>query len=193
MFGDEPATVLSRLSQKLVLYPQGYLESQSSRALCDELVHHCGGDSQRTFDLKRGTPEQTLDHAARIRAFQDPGRGALCVVHRTRELDCLVALRAAFEARVPLANTAVWAIFWDPNQDPDFLSRSQEQGVLIGDLADGAIFRHVSGVEFLVLCPLVEDVARLADEAALMAYARRAKHEQRPSGSLRAVNVKLAS
>lgn len=193
MFRDEPATVLSRLSQKLVLYPQGYPQLGNSRATCDELVHHCGGDSQRTFDLKRGTPEQTLDHAARIRAFQDPGRGALCVVHRTQDLDSIVLLRAALEARVPLASTAVWAIYWDPNQDPDFLTRAQEQGVLIGDLAEGAVFRHASGVEFLVLCPFVEDFAKLADEAALIAYARRPKREQRPSGSQPAVNVKLAS
>ena len=193
MFRDEPATILSRLSQKLVLYPQGYPETTNSRAMCAELVHHCGGDSQRTFDLKRSTPEQTLDHAARIRAFQDAGRGALCVVHRTRGLGSMVQLRAAFEVRVPLASTAVWAIYWDPNQDPDFLNRAQEQGVIIGDLAEGAIFRHASGVEFLVLCPLVEDFAKLADEAALLAYARRPKREQRPSGSLPAVNVKLAS
>lgn len=193
MFPEQPAAVLSRLSQKLVLYPQGYPESTNARALCAELVHHCGGDSQRTFDMKRSTPEQTLDHAARIRAFQDAGRGALCVLHRTRDLDGLVQLRAAFEARVPLASTAVWAIYWDPNQDPDFLARAQEQGVLIGDLAEGAIFRHASGLEFLVLCPLVEDFAKLADEAALIAYTRRAKREQRPSGSLPAVNVKLAS
>jgi hypothetical protein len=190
MFGDEPATVLSRLSQKLVLYPQGYPESGSSRAVCDELVHHCGGDSLRTFDLKRTTPEQTLDHAARIRAFQDPGRGALCVVHRTTDIGSLVLLRAAFETRVPLASTAVWAIYWDSSQDPDFLTRSQEQGVLIGDLAEGAIFRHASGAEFLVLCPLVENVAKLADEAAFMAYARRPK---RASGSQPVVYVKLAS
>ena len=82
---------------------------------------------------------------------------------------------------------------WDPNQDPDFLDRAQEQGVIIGDVAEGAIFRHASGLEFLVLCPLVEDFAKLADEAALIAYTRRAKREQRPSGSLPAVSVKLAS
>src|SRR5688572_21142693 len=155
MFGDVPATVLGRLSQKLVLYPQGHPELGSPRTVCDELVHHCGGDAQRTFDLKRSTPEQTLDHAAKIRAFRDPGRAALCVVHRTHDIDSIVELRAAFEARLPLASTAVWAIYWDPNQDPDFLTRAQAQGVLIGVLAEGAIFRHACGVEFLVLCPLV--------------------------------------
>ncbi|HEU5076221.1 MAG TPA: hypothetical protein VFU02_18640 [Polyangiaceae bacterium] len=151
--------------------------------VCTELVHHCGGDSQRTFDLKRSTPEQTLDHAVRIRAFQDPGRAALCVVHDTSNFDATLALRAALEARVPLASSAVWAIYWDPELDPSFLARAQERGVLIGDLCEGATIRHESGVEFLVLCPFVDDVTTLADEAALIAYARHPKHKQRRSES----------
>lgn len=192
MFGDEP-TVLTPLSQKLVLYPQGYPTGNGSRTVCAELVHHCGGDSQRTFDLKRSTHAQMLAHAARIRAFQDSGRAALCVLHATSDLDAVIALRAAFEANVPVASTAVWAIYWDPNQDPEFLVRAQAQGVLIGDLCEGATFRHHSGVEFLVLCPFVDDFAKLAEEAALMAYARRPKRKERPSGSQPAVKVQLAS
>lgn len=151
--------------------------------VCAKLVHHCGGDSQRTFDLKRSTPEQTLDHAVRIRAFQDPGRAALCVVHDTSNFDATLALRAALEARVPLAASAVWAIYWDPELDPSFLARAQARGVLIGDLCEGATIRHESGVEFLVLCPFVDDVTTLADEAALIAYARHPKHKQRRSES----------
>ena len=192
MFGDEPS-VLTPLSKKLVLYPQGYPTGNGSRTVCAELVHHCGGDSQRTFDLKRSTPEQTLAHAAKIRAFQDRGRAALCVVHATADLDGTIALRAAFEARVPVASTAMWAIYWDPEVDPEFLARAQEQGVLIGDLSEGATFRHHSGVEFLVLCPFVEHVTKLAGEAALMAYTRRPKHQRRTSGSQPSVKVQLAS
>src|SRR5688572_24317144 len=182
MFGEEP-TGLAPLFKKLVLYPQGYPRSSGARAVCAELVHHCGGDSQRTFDLKRSTPEQTLDHAARIRAFQDPRRASLCVVHDTTNFEDTLALCAAFEARVPLASSAVWAIYWEPDLDPEFLARIQEQGVLIGDLCEGATLRHRSGVEFLVLSPFVDDVAKLADEAALMAMARSPKRGERPSGS----------
>lgn len=192
MFGDEPAA-LAPLSQRLVLYPQGYPRGNGARAVCAELVHHCGGDSQRTFDLKRSTTEQTLDHAARIRAFQEPRRAGLCVVHDTSNFDGTLALRAAFEARIPVASSAVWAIYWDPDLDPDFLARVQEEGVLIGELCEGATFRHRSGLEFLVLSPFVDDATKLADEAALMAMARRPKRGQRPSGSQPSVKVQLAS
>lgn len=192
MFEDDPA-VLKPLSQKLVLYLQGYPRHGRSRTVCAELLHHCGGDSQRTFDLKRGTPEQALDHAARIRAFQDPGRAALCVLHDTSDLESTLALRAAFEARIPVATSAVWAIYWDPDLDPQFLARAQAEGVLIGDLCEGATYRHRSGLEFLVLCPFVEDVARLAEEAALTAHARRVTRKQRRSGSPPSVKVQLAS
>ena len=193
MFGDDLPTILKPLSQKLVLYPQGYPKTQSARSVCEELVHHCGGDSQRTFDLKRSTPEQVIDHAARIRAFQDAGRAALCVVQAAGDLDATLALRAAFEAQVPVARSAVWAIYWDPDLDREFLSRAQAHGVIIGDLCEGATFRHDSGVEFLVLCPFIDNTVKLAEEAALMAYARRPKHRQRPSGSHPSVKVQLAS
>lgn len=192
MFGDEPSA-LAPLFKKLVLYPQGYPRSAGGRAVCAELVHHCGGDSQRTFDLKRSTPEQTLDHAARIRAFQDPRRAGLCVVHDTANLESTLTLRAAFEAHIPVASSAVWAIYWDPDLDPKFLARIQEQGVLIGDPCEGATFRHRSGVEFLIFSPFVDDAAKLADEAALMAMARSPKRGQRPSGSQPSVKVQLAS
>ncbi|HEY6726685.1 MAG TPA: hypothetical protein VI197_21775 [Polyangiaceae bacterium] len=192
MFGDEPAA-LAPLFKRLVLYPQGYPRTSLGRKVCAELVHYCGGDSQRTFDLKRSTPEQTLDHAARIRAFQDPRRAGLCVVHETTNFETIVLLRAAFEARIPVASSAVWAIYWDPDLDPNFLVRIQEQGVLIGDHCEGATFRHRSGFEFLVFSPFVDDAAKLADEAALMAMARSPKRGQRPSGSQPSVKVQLAS
>lgn len=191
MFAHEPTAARSS-SQKLVLYPQGYPQRHRSRMVCAELVHHCGGDSQRTFDLKRSTPEQTLDHAFRIRAFQDSGRAALCVVHDTSNFDATLALRAALESRVPLASSAVWAIYWDPELDPGFLARAQECGVLIGDLCEGATIRHESGVEFLVLCPFVDDVTTLADEAALLARARRPERKQRRSES-QPLAISLAS
>jgi len=193
MFGDDLTTILKPLSQKLVLYPQGYPKTQSAQRVCEELVHHCGGDSQRTFDLKRSTPEQAIDHAVRIRAFQDPGRAALCVMQAAGDLDATIAFRAAFETRVRVASSAVWAIYWDPDLDRDFLERAQAHGVIIGDLCEGATFRHDSGVEFLVLCPFIDNSTKLAEEAALMAYARRPKRQQRPSGSHPSVNVQLAS
>lgn len=191
MFGDEPA--LAPLCKKLVLYPQGYPRTHRARAICAELVHHCGGDSQRTFDLKRSTPAHTLDHAGRIRAFQDPRRASVCVVHDTVNLEDTLTLRTAFESNIPVASSAVWALYWDPDLDPEFLTRIDEHGVLTGDLREGATFRHRSGVEFLVLSPLVDDLAALADEAALMAMARSPKRLQRPSRSRPSVKVQLAS
>ena len=114
-------------------------------------------------------------------------------MHDTSNLESTLALRAAFEAHIPIAHSAVWAIYWDPDLDPTFLARAQEQGVLIGDLCEGATFRHRTGVEFLVLCPYVDDVTRLADEAALIAHARSHKRKHRPSGSQPSVKVQLAS
>lgn len=192
MFGDEPTTRLTQSSHKLVLYPQGH-PPPGARAKCDMLVHHCGGDAQRTFDLKRRSAELSLKHALRVRAFQDAGRAALCVVHDTSALGHTVSLRAAFEEHLPIAATAVWAIFWNPSQDPDFLERAQRQGTLIGDLTEGAIWRHASGAEFLVLCPDVNNFQRLAEEAAVLSYTRRASRRRRPSGEHSASKVSLAS
>lgn len=196
MFGDEPTTRLTQSSHKLVLYPQGHPPG-AARAKCDALVHHCGGDAQRTFDLKRPNARTSLEHALRVRAFQNAGRAALCVVHETRALEQIIALRAAFERELPIASTAVWAVYWDPTSDADFLARAQRQGTLIGELTEGAVWRHASGAEYLVLCPHIDKLQRLAEEAAMLSYTRRAgRRQRRPSGEHERSNtakVSLAS
>jgi hypothetical protein len=147
------------------------------RATCDSLVHFCGGDSQRTFDLKRRSIDDTLQHALRVRAFHDRQRSALCLVHETAELHETLELRSVFENLVPIAQSAVWAIMWDHHADPGFLERIQTDGTLIGDVSAGATWRHTSGAEFLLLSPLVENFEALAVEADCMARSRSARRQ----------------
>ena len=167
MFGVEPESPWIPSSHRLVLYLQGYPRSGVPRVMCESLVHVCGGDSQRTLDLKRRTIDDTLRHALRVRAFQQQ-RPALCVVHETQDLLATLELRHAFEDLIPIAKSAVWALFWDHVQDPDFLQRAQRQGALIGDVCDGATWRHASGAEFLLLSSFVDNQRALAVEAECM-------------------------
>lgn len=170
MFEVEPPARIAQTSHKLVLYLQGYPASDVARTTCRALLHHCGGDAQRTFDLGRPHIDDALQHALRVRAFSNPRRAALCVVHKTRELAQTLEARLTFETLVAIGKTAVWVLYWDPASDPRFLVRAQQRGVLIGDITEGATWRHASGKEFLILCPLIETPARLAQEADAMAY-----------------------
>lgn len=177
MVGVESSARLTQSSHKLVLYPQGYADG-AARAKCDMLVHHCGGDAQRTFDLKRASLDVALAYARRVRAFQNRLRPALCVVHETRDLAATLDVRVTFEDSIPIAGTALWALFWDPASDPGFLERAQLRGSLIGELNEGACYRHQTGSEFLLLCPAIDNYAALAHEAELIAFSRRPKRDK---------------
>lgn len=176
MYGVEPGQV-PQSSHRLVLYPQGYPGSRAARSTCEALVHFCGGDSQRTFDLRRSSLQQSLEHAVRIRAFLDPHRPALSVVHDTVRLPQTVQLRAQFEQVLPIARTCIWALYWDPDADPNFLRVAQKQGTVIGCVNEGAIWRHTSNLEFLVLFPGIESAERLASESEVLAATRSLKRK----------------
>ena len=186
MFAAEHSAPLIPSSQRLVLYLQGYPSGGAARATCESLLHVCGGDSQRTFDLKRRTIDDTLRHAVRVRAFQNQQRPAICVVHETHDLALLMELRHDFEDLIPIAKSAVWTIFWDHKSDADFLGRIQSQGTLIGDVCDGATWRHTTGTEFLLLSSFVDNPQALAVEAECVARSRSPRRgwdvEARPTG-----------
>jgi hypothetical protein len=158
--------------RRMVLYPQGYPDLAIERQYCDALAHFCGGDLLRTFDLARPTLNDTLRYASKIGAFHSAHHGALCVLRNAAQLHELLTLRGAFEDVLPITRTAAWTLFWNPVRDPDFPSTARREGQLFGDFTSGAVWRHDSGMEFLVLCPQLLKVEDLADRVELLTIPR---------------------
>jgi hypothetical protein len=106
------------------------------------------------FDGRDG--DQDIVDASKIRAFHNPHHSALCVLTDTTDLARAVRTRCAFENTLAVARSGAWALYWDPEADPDFPVRAKREGQLIGSLEAGAIWHHPLGGEFLVLCPQIE-------------------------------------
>lgn len=150
------------MSKRLIAYPDG-LPAGDHRAWCDELVCHLGGDIRRVFDSPDGSLITFLRQASRARAFRDPRNEALVVLTRTKPLALTLPARHRLEQEFPIFKTAIWALYWDPEKNPELVDEARELGSMREDMHLAPIWTASRGERFIVLSPYVLHPELLAE------------------------------
>lgn len=153
------------MGRRIIVFPQGHV-AKGQQEHCEALAHYCGGDLSRVFERTGGSLAAFLDYAARLRVMRARREDALVVLTRTEPLTLLLPARRALEQALPTLSTAVWALYWDPERDPDLLEHARETGKLEGAAEGAPIWTAPNNMAFLVLSPRVKADGELAKRVA---------------------------
>ena len=145
-----------------ILYPLGQSAREDVRDRCLEMVRRLGGDLSRVTDSPSATLDEFVTHIGRIKKNFIEREPPIVVLTKITPLTLMVVSpRKRLVESAPVLVHSEWIIYYDPIEDPQFLSAANDLGSFDRDFKHAPYWVGPGELRFLVLSPFIDDMSIL--------------------------------